>query len=325
RQMDEILLANFHVFLDVVQAGAYDLWVGDEAWEVDHYLHENPELKTAPFAWLTDFVGFLPMVEGDGGREAFVVADYNAEMIEQVERFPRVRDAAVYIGRRDEHRPRSVRTGTTAPRPVAARSLRPERLRALLRPRPPRRPRRPACRLRLLARGARGGGGRGRHERGRIAAEAPSVGVPRGAGGRAGPEAGGRVRAAHRPGVDAARGWRRVPRLRPRPLPDAGRRRRGTRPGRPLDDDGARRRPRALPLLPARSALRAEPARRPPPGALRGALLGARDLRRCRAGAARRQDLAAAGFAACVRAGRGRRRAAGRRADRGAPVRPWPR
>src|SRR5690606_30202181 len=83
--------------------------------------------------------------------------------------------------------------------------------------------------------------------------------------------------------------------------------------------------PRALPLLPARSALRAEPARRPPPGALRGALLGARDLRRCRAGAARRQDLAAAGFAACVRAGRGRRRAAGRRADRGAPVRPWPR
>ena len=102
RQMDEILLANFHVFLDVVQAGAYDLWVGDEAWEVDYYLHENPELKTAPFAWLTDFVGFLPMVEGDGGREAFVVADYNAEMIEQVERFPRVRDAAVYIGRRED-------------------------------------------------------------------------------------------------------------------------------------------------------------------------------------------------------------------------------
>ena len=26
--------------------GAYDLWIGDEAWELDHYLHENPELKT---------------------------------------------------------------------------------------------------------------------------------------------------------------------------------------------------------------------------------------------------------------------------------------
>ena len=24
----------------------YDLWIGDEAWEVDHFLHENPELKT---------------------------------------------------------------------------------------------------------------------------------------------------------------------------------------------------------------------------------------------------------------------------------------
>lgn len=98
REMDEILLANFHVFLDVVREEPYDVWVGDEAWEVDYYLHENPELKTAPFAWLTDFVGYLPMVEDDGGREAFVTADYNAEMIEQVERFKRVRDAAIYIG-----------------------------------------------------------------------------------------------------------------------------------------------------------------------------------------------------------------------------------
>jgi len=104
REMDEILLANFHVFHDVAKEGNYDLWVGDEAWEVDYHLHENPELKTAPFAWLTDFVGYLPMVGAnldgtdDGGREAFVTADYNAEMIEQVERFKRVRDAAIYIG-----------------------------------------------------------------------------------------------------------------------------------------------------------------------------------------------------------------------------------
>ncbi len=36
---------------------SYDLWIGDEAWDLDHFLHENPELKTAPYAWLTDFVG----------------------------------------------------------------------------------------------------------------------------------------------------------------------------------------------------------------------------------------------------------------------------
>src|SRR5438046_9156521 len=39
----------------------YDVWIGDEAWEVDYYLHENPELKQAAYVWLTDFVGWLPM------------------------------------------------------------------------------------------------------------------------------------------------------------------------------------------------------------------------------------------------------------------------
>ena len=53
--MDEILLANFMVFLDVVKETAYDVWIGDEAWEVDYFLHENPELKTAPYVFITDF------------------------------------------------------------------------------------------------------------------------------------------------------------------------------------------------------------------------------------------------------------------------------
>ena len=44
--MDEILLANFMVFHDVVRDDHYDLWLGDEAWELDYFLHENPELKT---------------------------------------------------------------------------------------------------------------------------------------------------------------------------------------------------------------------------------------------------------------------------------------
>jgi hypothetical protein len=35
----------------------------------------------------------------DGGeREAFVTADYNAEMIEHIARFPRVRDPAIFVG-----------------------------------------------------------------------------------------------------------------------------------------------------------------------------------------------------------------------------------
>ena len=97
RRMDEILLTNFMVFDDVVRERDYDLWIGDEAWELDHYLHENPELKTAAYAFLTDFVGWLPLTPG-GADEARLTADYNAEMIEQVERFPRVRDRAIFVG-----------------------------------------------------------------------------------------------------------------------------------------------------------------------------------------------------------------------------------
>ena len=97
RRMDEILCANFMLFHDVVSDDRFDLWIGDEAWELDYFLHENPELKTAPYVWLSDFVGFLPMPSG-GEHEAFLTADYNAEMIGHVERFPRVRDLALYIG-----------------------------------------------------------------------------------------------------------------------------------------------------------------------------------------------------------------------------------
>jgi pimeloyl-ACP methyl ester carboxylesterase len=97
RRMDDIFCANFMVFHDLVREEPYDLWIGDEAWEVDHFLHENPELKTAPYVWLTDFVGYLPMPEG-GEPEAVLAADYNAEMIEHIERYPAVRDRAVFIG-----------------------------------------------------------------------------------------------------------------------------------------------------------------------------------------------------------------------------------
>ena len=97
RRMDEILLSNFMVFHDLVRDEQYDLWIGDEAWELDYYLHENPEQKRTPYAWLTDFVGWLPMPDG-GEHEAFLTGDYNEEMIEHIARFPRLRDQAVFVG-----------------------------------------------------------------------------------------------------------------------------------------------------------------------------------------------------------------------------------
>ena len=101
RRMDEILVNNFMVFHDVVEDGHYDLVVGDEAWDVDHFLHENPELKRFAFAWMTDFVGWLPMPDG-GDAEAALTADYNAEMIEQRARYRRVRDRSIFVGDPDD-------------------------------------------------------------------------------------------------------------------------------------------------------------------------------------------------------------------------------
>jgi pimeloyl-ACP methyl ester carboxylesterase/predicted glycosyltransferase len=113
RRMDEILVANFMVFHDVVAGGAYDLVVGDEAWELDHFLHENPELKRTGYAWMTDFVGWLPMPDG-GEHEAFLTADYNAEMIQHVARLPRLRDRAVFVGNPDDVAPDTFGPGLPA-------------------------------------------------------------------------------------------------------------------------------------------------------------------------------------------------------------------
>ena len=98
RAMDEILLANFMVFLDAARETNYDLWIGDEAWDVDHYLHENPELKTAPYVFMTDFIGWLPVDATNDPRERELTTDYNAEMLGQIDRYPRIRDRALYFG-----------------------------------------------------------------------------------------------------------------------------------------------------------------------------------------------------------------------------------
>ncbi|CAN5714805.1 hypothetical protein BH11ACT8_BH11ACT8_10540 [soil metagenome] len=110
RRMDETLVNNFMVFQDLVEEEHYDLVVADEAWEVDHFLHENPELKRFSYAWMTDFVGWLPMPDG-GAAEAALTADHNAEMLEQRDRYRRLRDRSVFVGNPDDVVPDSFGPG----------------------------------------------------------------------------------------------------------------------------------------------------------------------------------------------------------------------
>jgi predicted glycosyltransferase len=97
RRMDEIFVANFMLFDEVIRTDMPDLVVADEAWEVDYFLHENPELKRFAFAWLTDFVGYLPMPDGEAAETA-LTADLNSEMLEHRARFPRLRDRSIFVG-----------------------------------------------------------------------------------------------------------------------------------------------------------------------------------------------------------------------------------
>jgi pimeloyl-ACP methyl ester carboxylesterase len=101
RRMDEILVNNFMVFHDIIRDEPYDLWIGDEAWELDYYLHENPEEKRASYIWMTDFVGWVPMPDG-GAHERFLTTDYNAEMIEHIARYPSLRDRSIFVGNPDD-------------------------------------------------------------------------------------------------------------------------------------------------------------------------------------------------------------------------------
>jgi pimeloyl-ACP methyl ester carboxylesterase/predicted glycosyltransferase len=101
RTMDEIMTNNFMTFVDLMRAEHYDIVIGDESWDVDYYYHENPELKRQPFVFLTDFVGCLPMDPNDE-REALLCADRNADDIEHVARYPYLRDAAIFVGNRDD-------------------------------------------------------------------------------------------------------------------------------------------------------------------------------------------------------------------------------
>ena len=317
RRMDEILLANFMVFHDVVREESYDLWIGDEAWELDYYLHENPEEKRAAYVWLTDFVGWLPMPDG-GEREAFLTADYNAEMIEHIARFPRIRDRALYVGNRDDVVGEAfgpdlplIRDWTeqhfdfagyvTGFDPAAFADR--EKLRAELGYRPGEQ----VCIVTV------GGSGVGGHLLRRIVDAFPEAKelVPEL---RMVVVAGPRIDPAAFPEARRARGAC----LRPQPLPPPGRLRPRGRPGRADDGDGADRQPAAVPLLPAPPPLRAELPRSPPPRPLRrraGDGLRDGDARRDRAGD-RRGDREGRGLPA----GRERRRGEGGGPDRRASL-----
>jgi len=96
--MDEIMTANFMTFADLVERERYDLWVGDEGWDLDYYLHENPDLKRAPYAFLTDFIGMLPMRDDPTSTEYQRCREKNAETVDHLRRHPEVRDLSLLMG-----------------------------------------------------------------------------------------------------------------------------------------------------------------------------------------------------------------------------------
>jgi len=100
--MDEIMAANFMTFADIVEREPYDLWVGDEGWDLDYHLHENPELKRAPYVFITDFIGMLPMREEPGSVEFKRAWERNAENVDHLRFHPDVRDLSLMVGDEDD-------------------------------------------------------------------------------------------------------------------------------------------------------------------------------------------------------------------------------
>ena len=256
------------VFHDLVRDEQYDLWIGDEAWELDYYLHENPEQKHAAYVWLTDFVGWLPMQDG-GDHESFLTADYNAEMIEHIARFPRVRDRALFVGNADDIVPDAfgpdlplIRdwteehydlTGYVTGFDPAAFSDR-EALRSELGYAPDEQ----VCVVTV------GGSGVGAHLLRRVIDAFPEA-KERVPALRMIVVAGPRIDPATLPEADGLE----IRRVRARPLPPPRGLRPRRRPGRIDDVDGADGEPAAVPLLPTAPPLRAELPRTPPARALR--------------------------------------------------------
>ncbi len=133
--MDEVMAANFMTFADVVEREDYDLWVGDEGWDLDYFLHENPELKRAPYVFMTDFIGMLPMRDEPGSVEFRRAWEKNAENVDHLRLHPGVRDLSIMVGRRGGRPGPPLRPRPAQHAGVGARALRLLRLHVPLRPR----------------------------------------------------------------------------------------------------------------------------------------------------------------------------------------------
>jgi len=318
RRMDEILVANFMVFADLVDDEPYDLWIADEGWDVDAFLHDNPELKRTAYAWLTDFTGWLPMADG-GAAEAALTADWNAERVERGRRYPRLRDRSIFVGNEADLVDLPLGPGLPSVRewgrqrydfPGYVLGSPPPVDRGQVRTELGYRPRRA---------GLPGDGGRLRG--GRLPAPSHRRGVPvRGEAG-AGTAHGAGDRAADRPGVGPGDHRSGGPRLPARPPAPPGRGRHRRRAGRPVHDDGGDGRRPAVRLRAAGPPLRAADPRAPPAGAVRG---GTADGLRGghRPGAVRRGDRRRDRPVGGLPAGGDRRGGADRTAAGGAAVRP---
>jgi pimeloyl-ACP methyl ester carboxylesterase/UDP:flavonoid glycosyltransferase YjiC (YdhE family) len=99
-EMDRLLANNFMVFYDAVRENHYDLVVGDEIWEVAEYLHYNPSLKTAPFVFMSDFIG-MTNVSDDKAERAHVY-NVNGTWIEMREIHPDAADLSIFVGEYDD-------------------------------------------------------------------------------------------------------------------------------------------------------------------------------------------------------------------------------
>jgi predicted glycosyltransferase len=84
------------VFADATRQGAYDLVVGDEAWEVFKFLHYNPSMKTAPFVFITDFIGTTNV--SDDEIKKTHVQDINGSWVEMHEIHPEASDLSIFLG-----------------------------------------------------------------------------------------------------------------------------------------------------------------------------------------------------------------------------------
>ena len=75
--------------------------VGDEAWDVDHFLHENPGRKLFGLR----LAHRLRRLAADAGRwcgGGRADHQYDAEMLEQRARWRRLRDRSVFVGNPDD-------------------------------------------------------------------------------------------------------------------------------------------------------------------------------------------------------------------------------